>query len=632
MIFLGKHAPCRLAILRYPIIMKKLLSPPIGNYLNIITGLFLFLFLLQLNCNGQTVADFTLDDTLGCTPFTVTCTNTGSTGANYEHEWYFGSTGPISGEDQVYTFYSPGIQDIKLIVTNTSTSEKDSLTKEVTVILTPPASLTIDSTNACVHGIVEFTSNLVSRDSSHWIMGDGTIIRSMGTVRNMSYSYSAHGTYNVQHITYYGECSDTSKLYPIVVDGPIADFSFVPEAVCKGAPVEFTMTPDFDVTDFSWELGEGDVQTVNPATHVYDTIGYIGINLNISGSTGSCTLKDTLYIYEVIAEFDFSVPQCHQQPVTFTNTSMPANASWFWDLGNGNTSTAKSPVVTYVSGEYTIILSMENSQGCTDTLEKLLTVNELPTINISGNSVICPGEAAYLEVDGGDIVTWSPETGLDDPNSFEPLASPTGDSTLYTATITDTLTHCSNSDEVMVILQEGFITGRIFTFPADTSIIIGDTVVLHVYDTLARELSYQWTPDTWISCSDCSSPTVQPLETTTYTLIVSDTNQCFLSESFDFRIEVREEYRIGIPDAFTPNGDQINDIIKVDGWGIKRLLEFRIYNRWGNEVFATDDINTGWDGYYEGKLQMTGTYVYMIKAEMWDDQITTINGTFTLLR
>ena len=113
---------------------------------------------------------------------------------------------------------------------------------------------------------------------------------------------------------------------------------------------------------------------------------------------------------------------------------------------------------------------------------------------------------------------------------------------------------------------------------------------------------------------------------------MSDTNRCFQSEMFDIAIEVREEYRIGIPDAFTPNNDMINDIIRVDGWGIQELLEFRIYNRWGIEVFYTNDISVGWDGYYKGKLQNVDTYSYIIKARMWDDNITTVQGTFSLLR
>jgi gliding motility-associated-like protein len=149
---------------------------------------------------------------------------------------------------------------------------------------------------------------------------------------------------------------------------------------------------------------------------------------------------------------------------------------------------------------------------------------------------------------------------------------------------------------------------------------------------LARTLSYIWTPETGVSCTDCNNPTLQPFQTTSYSLIVTDTNHCAMSENFAINIEVREEYRLGVPEAFTPNGDQVNDIIKVDGWGIKQLIEFRVFNRWGTEVFYTDDINQGWDGYYNNKLQGIDTYSYIIRAEMWDDNITTVKGTFSLLR
>ena len=135
-----------------------------------------------------------------------------------------------------------------------------------------------------------------------------------------------------------------------------------------------------------------------------------------------------------------------------------------------------------------------------------------------------------------------------------------------------------------------------------------------------------------ISCTDCPSPVVQPMETTTYTVVVSDENECFTFESFDYLIQVTEEYRIGVPEAFTPNNDQINDFIKVDGWGIKNLLEFRIYNRWGNEVFYTNNLDESWDGNFEDAPQPIGTYTYLIRAEMWDGSIKALQGTFTLIR
>jgi len=208
------------------------------------------------------------------------------------------------------------------------------------------------------------------------------------------------------------------------------------------------------------------------------------------------------------------------------------------------------------------------------------------------------------------------------------------DTSVYIATITDTTTKCSTSDSILVAFQAGMIPGKISVFPLDSSIVIGDTVAIFAYDTLQRDIiSYDWTPvDGILTCNDCPNPIVRPLQTTTYTLVVSDTNKCYITETFDVYIEVREEYRIGVPDAFTPNGDGINDVIYVRGWGIQRLIEFRIYNRRGNEVFYTDDISQGWDGYYKGKLQSIDSYAYVIKAEMWNGQIIVKNGAFSLLR
>ena len=89
---------------------------------------------------------------------------------------------------------------------------------------------------------------------------------------------------------------------------------------------------------------------------------------------------------------------------------------------------------------------------------------------------------------------------------------------------------------------------------------------------------------------------------------------------------------MNIPKAFTPNADGHNDVILARGWGIKELLEFRIYNRWGEMVFESNDVNKGWDGYYKDKLQATETYVYTVRALMYDDQIISKKGNLSLIR
>jgi len=362
-------------------------------------------------------------------------------------------------------------------------------------------------------------------------------------------------------------------------------------------------------------------------------MGYLTAWLTVTGITGSCTMQNTFHIYEVIADFEYADTRCEQEPVAFENTSI-GNVFNSWDFGNGSTSLSEDPIVTYSAGTYTVKLNIENNDECTDSIEKEIIINPPPEINLMDDIIVCPGEETTLTAAGGHIIFWTPASAFDNPESYTPTVSPEKTST-YTATITDTITHCSNSDEITVYVQEGFIQGKITVFPLDTTLIVGDSIIVTVFDSLSRLLTYEWSsddPEMRISCTDCPNPTMQPLHSITYNLVISDTNQCFQSEAFEITIEVREEYRIGIPDAFTPNQDMINDIIKVDGWGIQELLEFRIFNRWGTEIFFTNDISQGWDGYYKDKLQNVDTYSYIIRARMWDDNITTVQGTFSLLR
>ncbi|MBA7563498.1 hypothetical protein ES708_05157 [subsurface metagenome] len=590
-----------------------------------------FFFFTASNAVSQVTADFSADDTLGCNPFSVQFTNEGSTGVDYTYDWYFGTASTSNDENPSFTFLNGGVYPVKLVVTNTSTSESDSITRNITVIQTPTARLDIDSSNACINGNVEFVTGAATKDSVLWDFGDGTFSSEAGS-RYMYHAYAAHGSYNVRFITYYQICSDTSS-YTITVDGPVADFNISTYEACKGTPITFTLGDTTDVQSFFWDVGEDNIIYFgDSAVHSYDTMGYIVPELHVSGASGNCIVDDTIHIFVIRADFTYAEDKfCDQEPVFFVNTSIGDDNS-FWDFGNGNTSISQDPSQTFSAGSYTVSLKISNTFGCSDSIQQDLVIHDPPILYLSEYAAVCPGGSVEIQASGGHVILWEPGEGVDDPTSYTPVVSPE-DTTTYTATITDTITNCVNSGQITIVIQGSLIPGKISVFPTDTSIIIGDTVAIVAYDSLNRDIiAYNWSPDERITCTDCPDPTVQPLQTTTYTLVVTDTNECFISESFEVNIEVTEEYRIGVPDAFTPNGDQINDEIKVDGWGIKNLIEFRIYNRWGTEVFFTNDINQAWDGKYKGKLQSIDSYAYVLKAEMWDDRIVVKKGTLSLIR
>ena len=99
------------------------------------------------------------------------------------------------------------------------------------------------------------------------------------------------------------------------------------------------------------------------------------------------------------------------------------------------------------------------------------------------------------------------------------------------------------------------------------------------------------------------------------------------------RIYVAPNSLIRVPNAFSPNGDNLNDIFYIIDIGIVDLIEFKIYNRWGELVFSTSEIDQGWDGNFRGKPQDVGTFVYYIVATTSESPTeNVIKGSFSLIR
>ncbi|MBN1950120.1 MAG: PKD domain-containing protein [Bacteroidales bacterium] len=584
---------------------------------------------------AQTLAGFTASDTLGCTSLEVQFENTGSTGGGYSYHWQFTSNPADSSnlENPSFTYHSSGDFLVTQTVKNTSTQETASAQHTIVSILTPPAKLTIDSSYACVNGDVHFNTGYSNKDSVLWIFGDGN--QTVSLQKNyMSYAYSAAGVYTMKCITYYHDlvCSDTTS-YTLYINGPEADLLINPDDACKGDQIDFTMNVISDVDNFSWAFGDGTTSDLNPAQQVFDTTGKITVSLYLYGSSGECMIQDTFYLHEVKADFGYFA-SCENEPVRFNNLSKGNDINQ-WDFGSGTPIISVNPEHTFSGqGTFPVKLVISDIDGCQDSITRMIPVNPLPDIILDDNLTICPGVGGTISVSSSSEVTvfWSPVTGLGNPTLPSTLANP-DTNTLYTVTITDVATNCQNTGEILVSLQDVFQTGYITMDVSADSIVIGDTISFSYLDELGRDLNYIWTPELYlIGCTDCPTPKAQPLESIDYQLEVSDENLCAVSETFYFPVWVREEYILGLPDAFTPNGDNINEIIKVEGWGIKAVEEFSIYNRNGQQVFFGDNLDAAWDGTYNEKPQPVGTYQYYVRAEMWDDNTTEVRGTFTLLR
>ena len=114
--------------------------------------------------------------------------------------------------------------------------------------------------------------------------------------------------------------------------------------------------------------------------------------------------------------------------------------------------------------------------------------------------------------------------------------------------------------------------------------------------------------------------------------VVALRNQNNPIESVSNAVIVEKPYALYSPNAFSPDGDGINDLFKVSGQGMSDF-QIEIYNRWGQMVYKSIDLSNGWDGTFKGKNLPTGTYVYKIKTSKFGlEQILVKSGSVALVR
>ena len=213
---------------------------------------------------------------------------------------------------------------------------------------------------------------------------------------------------------------------------------------------------------------------------------------------------------------------------------------------------------------------------------------------------------------------------MSDSTIYNPIALNVTKSTYYTVAVTDS-NNCTTIDSAFVFSVPDIVNPGL-----DTTIVIGDEVTLPI-DNRNGSIFFTWTPTAGLSCLQCSHPVVHPLEDITYLVTMEDKFKCSTGNGI-FIIRIKPETKVDVPTTFTPNGDGHNDIIYVKGWGIKDLIYFQIYNRWGELVFETSDLTVGWNGMYKGILQNNDLYVYKVKVLDYRDKELFKEGHINLMR
>jgi gliding motility-associated-like protein len=290
--------------------------------------------------------------------------------------------------------------------------------------------------------------------------------------------------------------------------------------------------------------------------------------------------------------------------------SSPYTYSW-------SNSATTSSITGLVAGTYTCVVT--DNKGCITNDTVKITQPPALTSTIKGTAASCGklGSATVTPAGGTSPYTynWSPSGGTNATAANLKSGS-------YTCTVTD----ADSCKQVLPVTVTGN-SGPAVSISSDTTIKAGGLATIFA----TGGGTYLWSPPTGLSCSTCGVTTADPTKTTTYCVLVTDTSGCADSACMVVNVE-QPCGKIFVPDAFSPNGDRENDLECVYGNCIE-TISFRIFDRWGNEVFETNDPNQNcWDGKYKGQLMNSAVFVYYLDAVLTNGDKVSQKGNITLVR
>ena len=255
-------------------------------------------------------------------------------------------------------------------------------------------------------------------------------------------------------------------------------------------------------------------------------------------------------------------------------------------------------------------------------------------ISLSQNGITCSdnsdGSVTVVSVTGG----MQPYTYSIDGQNFQ-------ESPIFNGLAPGTYNITAKDMEGCTISSTATITTKspiVVNLGQDQTLEDDESVQLNAIVTGAQgNITYEWSPTTSLSCNECNNPVANPNGTTTYIVVVEDDNGCTATDTIVLRFDVGDG-TVFIPNTFSPNGDNMNDIIKVlGGADIMRVKQFIIFNRWGEMVFSQENFPPnnnayGWNGYYKGKVVPIDTYAYFCIIEFRNGTAKEYQGHINVIK
>lgn len=544
--------------------------------------------------------------------------------------WDFGDGNSSNQQNPSHTYQNYGNYTGTLIITANSGCQ-DSISFPVTVVDADPLAGFLLPTDCGLTANFTDTSTTPSGPGQitgwNWDFGDG----GTSNQQNPSHTYAQPGQWNVTlTVTAANGCTSTSTQQYTNWAYPAAQFSA--PSVCDLQAMTFTdqSTVQFStIADWQWDFNDNGAtdQGNAAANHVFSSHGSYSVQLIVTSAEGcSDTVSQSIDIYPLpVPDFTFT-EVCEGYTTQLTNqTTIPFGSvpNYTWNLGAGQgSSNATNPTANYPGdGLYPVTLIASSNHGCVDSITKSLTVWPNPEIDWNADPVdgcypVAPLFNNLTTINTGQVVDWMWTFGdgftstQQSPSHSYPNAPGTYDVTLYARSDQG----CDTS-----ITKTAYITVRpqptaIFEYSPETPTTNNPLVQFGNLSDMGE--SSEWDFGNGETSTENNPTVLYPADTATYWVTLISFNQYGCADTTTRPVTVLPEYSLYIPNAFTPDGDGLNDVFLVRGAAVVEV-ELDIFNRWGELLHSQGNLEPmkkGWDGTKDGELLKKDTYTYRVRA------------------
>ncbi|MFT5821857.1 MAG: gliding motility-associated-like protein [Crocinitomix sp.] len=416
-----------------------------------------------------------------------------------------------------------------------------------------------------------------------------------------------------------GGCTVTKEVE--VFADPDVTLTVAPTVICEGEEVTFTAGGADSYVFFPLGPTSGTAYTVpDVGTTTYTVTG--------TDATSGCTNTASVDVLvnplpDVTASTDDD-EVCFGDPMTLSGGGA---ATYVWTGG----AIDGVPFTPGPIGPITYTVTGTSAEGCVSTAVITIEVIDCEPVfaGFFFDDNICVGDCITLTDTsvGSTIQSWDWDFGgAVDPNTSTELNPRICFTTVgefnISLTITSLYGQVSTATHTLTVNALPIMSTKL-----DTIIDLGGQA-----DLIATSISegiYTWTPENGIDCADCPITWASPTDSTTYNVVLIDENGC--KTEGDVLVLVNFVKGVGVPTAFSPNGDGSNDVLYVKGLGLA-AVSLVVYNRYGEVVFETDDQEVGWDGMFKGKMENPGVFTWVLHYDFITGDKGYQDGNTTLMR